>query len=154
VPRYEWKSTHPRVQKCIFCSERLAKGLQTACAEACPTGATKFGDREELLNEAAKRIKDGGGKYVTKIFGQEDVGGTSVFYISPVPFEQMGFDNRLGKTPMPVLTMTAMSKIPNVVTVGSVMLGGVWWITNRREEVARHEGSQKPGASHKNQDHR
>ncbi len=154
VPRYEWKSTHPRVQKCIFCSERLAKGLQTACAEACPTGATKFGDREELLNEAAKRIKDGGGKYVTKIFGQEDVGGTSVFYISPVPFEQMGFDNRLGRTPMPVLTMTAMSKIPNVVTVGSVMLGGVWWITNRREEVARHEGSQKPGASHKNQDHR
>ncbi len=55
---------------------------------------------------------------------------------------------------MPLLTMTAMSKIPNVVTVGGVMLGGIWWITNRREEVARHEGSQKPGASHKNQDHR
>jgi hypothetical protein len=34
------------------------------------------------------------------------------------------------------------------------MLGGVWWITNRREEVQKHEGSQKPGASHKNQDHK
>ena len=44
VPRYEWKSTRPRVQKCNFCYHRLAQGLQTACAEACPTGATKFGE--------------------------------------------------------------------------------------------------------------
>jgi len=154
VPRYEWKSTRPRVQKCIFCSERLAQGLQTACAESCPTGATKFGDREELIKEANARIAAGGGKYVNKIFGQEDVGGTSVLYLSPVPFEQMGFDNKLGDTPMPVLTMSAMSKIPNVVTVGGVMLGGVWWITKRREDVQNHEGPQKPGASHQNQDHK
>jgi formate dehydrogenase iron-sulfur subunit len=147
VPRYEWHSTRPRIQKCNFCVARQSRGLQTACAEACPTGATKFGDREDLLKEAQHRIDTGGGKYVAKIFGQEDVGGTSVFYISPVPFEQMGFDNKLGKTPMPVLTMSAMSKIPNVVTVGGVMLGGIWWITNRRDEVQKHEGPKKPGAA-------
>ena len=152
VPRYEWKSTKPRIQKCNFCVSRLTRGLQTACAEACPTGATKFGDREDLLKEAQHRIDTGGGKYVAKIFGQEDVGGTSVFYISPVPFEQMGFDNRLGKTPMPVLTMSAMSKIPNVVTVGGVMLGGIWWITNRRDEVQKHEGPKKPGAAPQHED--
>jgi len=45
VPRYEWKSTKPRIMKCNFCSTRITQGQQTACADACPTGATKFGDR-------------------------------------------------------------------------------------------------------------
>jgi formate dehydrogenase iron-sulfur subunit len=150
VPRYEWSSTHPRVQKCIFCYSRLAQGKQTACAEACPTGATKFGLRDDLIAEAHKRMDAEPGKYVSKIFGQEDVGGTSVLYLSPVPFEQMGFDVKLGTEPMPDLTANAMEKIPNVVTVGGVMLGGIWWITKRREEVEKHEGSHKP--TPKNQD--
>ena len=153
VPRYEWKSTRPRVQKCIFCYTRLAKGMQTACAEACPTGATKFGDREELLAEAGQRMAAAPGKYYPKIFGKEDVGGTSVLYLSPVPFEQMGFDVKLGKEPMPVLTMNAMEKIPNVVTVGGVLLAGIWWITGRRDEVKKHEGSQKPGSGRQPEDH-
>ena len=153
VPRYEWKSTRPRVQKCIFCYSRLAKGMQTACAEACPTGATKFGFRDDLIAEAYKRMNADPGKYIPKIFGKEDVGGTSVLYLSPVPFEQMGFDVKLGKEPMPLLTMNAMEKIPNVVTVGGVMLAGIWWITNRRDEVNKHEGPQKPGSSH-DQDHK
>ncbi|MDR3671230.1 MAG: 4Fe-4S dicluster domain-containing protein [Holophaga sp.] len=152
VPRYEWKSTRPRVQKCIFCYERLAKGLQTACAEACPTGATKFGDRDQLIAEAYRRMNAAPGKYTPKIFGKEDVGGTSVLYLSPVPFEQMGFDVKLGQTPMPLLTMNAMEKIPNVVTVGGVMLAGIWWITNRRGQVAKHEGSQKPGPAPQHED--
>ena len=150
VPRYEWKSTKPRIQKCIFCHERLAKGQPTACSEACPTGATIFGNREELLLEAAKRISDNPDKYVTKIYGQKEVGGTSVLYLSPVPFEQLGFDVKLGETPMPLLTMSAMSKIPNVVTVGGVLLGGIWWITNRRTDVHNHEVSVRQAAvSHK-----
>jgi hypothetical protein len=32
---------------------------------------------------------------------------------------------------------------PDVVTTGSVLLGGVWWITNRRGEVAKKEGRPK-----------
>lgn len=140
VPRYEWRSTKPGIQKCDFCAPRLAQGIQTACAESCPTGATKFGTRDELLVEAAGRIVAEPGKYVAKIYGKEDVGGTSMLYISPVPFEQLGFDTKLGTTPMPLLTMNALSKVPNVVTVGGVLLAGIWWITNRRGEVQEHEG--------------
>jgi len=149
IPRYEWKSTRPGIKKCILCAPRLDKGLPTACAEACPTGATKFGDRNDLLIEATNRITADPGKFVPKIYGKSDVGGTSVLYISPVPFEKLGFDTHLGQEPMPVLTMNALSKVPNVVGVGSVMLAGIWWITNRREDVARKE-DPKHDSNHKN----
>lgn len=152
VPRYEWHSTHPRIQKCNFCVSRLTRGLQTACAEACPTGATRFGERDALLAEAERRIQAAPGKYVPRIFGKEDVGGTSMLYLSPVPFEQLGFDTRLGQTPMPLLTSSVMSRIPNVVTVGGVMLAGIWWITNRRGEVGRHEGSSNPDSTRQDRD--
>jgi len=152
VPRYEWASTKPRVQKCIFCAPRITKGLQPACADACPTGATKFGDRDELIVEANNRISAEPGKYVAKIYGRQDVGGTSVLFISPVPFEELGFDTRLGDTPMPLLTLSALSKVPNVVTVGAVMLAGIWWITNRRTEVQQYEASLKQDPTSKTQE--
>ncbi len=145
VPKYEWSSTKPSIRKCKFCPSRIASGRQTACAEACPTGATKFGDRDELLAEAARRIAAEPGKYVPRIYGEQDVGGTSMLYLSPVPFEQLGFDSRLGKAPMPMLTMSALSKVPNVLSVGGVLLAGVWWITNRRAEVQAYESSLKNG---------
>jgi len=152
VPRYEWKSTKPRVQKCILCAPRLARGLPTACAEVCPTGATKFGDRDDLLREASERINAKPETFVHKIYGRNDVGGTSVFYISPVPFEQLGFDTRLGESPMPLLTLSALSKVPNVISVGSVMLAGIWWITNRRSEVQQYEAAREQNATPQNRD--
>ena len=139
VPRYEWSSTYPRVQKCVFCHSRITQGLQPACAEACPTGATKFGDRDELIREASERIKAEPTKYVHRIYGQHDVGGTSILYITNVPFEQLGFKTQLQTAALPTLTWNALSKIPSVVTVGGVLLYGIWWITNRRTEVQRYE---------------
>lgn len=143
VPRYEWASNYPRVQKCKFCAGRLEKGLQPACAEACPTGATKFGDRDELIREAHERIAAEPEKYVNKVYGLEEVGGTSILYISNVPFEELGFKTNLSKVPLPTLTWNALSKIPTVVAVGGVFLYGVWWITNRRTEVQQLEAKLK-----------
>ncbi len=139
VPRYEWSSTYPRVQKCVMCHERLAQGLPTACSEACPTGATKFGDRDDLLKEAYERLAAEPDKYVQKIYGEKEVGGTSVLYISSVPFENLGFKTTLQTTALPQLTWNALSKIPGVVTVGGTLLFGIWWITNRRQEVKEFE---------------
>lgn len=143
VPRYEWSSTYPRVQKCVLCHERIKQGLPTACSEVCPTGATKFGDRDELLKEAAERLSAEPEKYVQRIYGQKEVGGTSVFYISSVPFENLGFKTNLQTTPLPQLTWNALSKIPGIVTVGGTLLFGIWWITNRREEVKEVEQRMK-----------
>jgi formate dehydrogenase iron-sulfur subunit len=143
VPRYQWNSTYPRIEKCRFCAQRLQKGLPTACAEACPTGATKFGNRDELLKEAYERIKAEPDKYVDKVYGAEDLGGTSILYITSVPFEKLGFKTNLIMSPMPTLTWNALSKIPSVVSIGGVLLYGIWWITNRRMEVEKYENKLK-----------
>ena len=143
VPRYQWGSTYPRMQKCDFCCDRIKQGLPTACAEACPTGATKFGDRDDLIVEAFNRLHSDSTKYVNKVYGQNVLGGTSMLYISSVPFEQLGFKTEYQATPLPTLTWDALSKIPGVVSVGGVLLAGIWWITNRRTEVQRYERELK-----------
>lgn len=139
VPRYEWSSVTPRVRKCTFCADRLAQGKPNACAEACPTGATLAGDRAALLQEARARLKAEPGKYVPKIYGEHDAGGTSVLVLSPVPFEKMGLPESLPRDPLPFYTHRALSKIPAVLSSGSFLLAGLWWITQRRAEVARAE---------------
>ena len=146
VPKYEWNQLFPKVRKCTLCSQRVANGKPTACAEICPTGATKFGERDELINEAQRRIRDNPGTYVNHIYGLNEVGGTSVLLLSSVPFEEFGYS-----TPdyaLPMLTYRVLSRIPDFVPLWGVLLGGVWWITHRREEVAaaEHPGPVAEGA--------
>lgn len=146
IPKYEWAKTLPGVRKCIMCNERVAAGKQTACAEACPTGATFFGDRDVLLAEARKRIQENPENYVNYIYGENEVGGTSVLMLSSIPFAEFGLPTKIGTQPLPNLTGDIIEHIPDVATVGMAVLGGIWWITNRRELVAAaepHEGEEK-----------
>ncbi len=149
VPRYEWDKTLPKVRKCTMCSDRVQKGTQTACAEVCPTGATKFGDRDALIAEAQQRIRENPGKYVNHIYGLNEVGGTSVLLISSVPFDEFGYP-AMTDEPMPFFTYRALEHIPDLVTVGTVLLGGVWWITNRRDDVKAAEREEKELYSEEN----
>jgi len=143
VPRYEWSSALPRVRKCTLCSDRIAAGLATACATVCPTGATKFGERDELIEEAKARIRANPDKYVNHIYGVEEVGGTSVLLLSDVSFESLGYRTNLSKEPLPLLTWNVLQEIPNLVSIGGVLMGGIWWITNRRSEVQRAAREEK-----------
>jgi formate dehydrogenase iron-sulfur subunit len=143
VPKYEWGKALPRIRKCTMCPERVAVGKQTACAEICPTGATKFGERDDLIKEAQQRISSNPSQYVNHIYGLNEVGGTSVLLLSSIPFEQFGYPANINSEPMPSLTFAVLSKVPDVVSLGGVLLGGIWWITNRRTEVAAAEGKGK-----------
>jgi len=126
-----------------MCDPRLAKGLATACATVCPSGATAFGDRDEMIREAQNRIKAEPGKYFNHIYGIQAIGRTSVLVISDVSPERLGLPTKLGQEPLPELTWNVLEKIPTAVACGGVLLSGIWWITNRREEVARAEGRKK-----------
>ena len=91
VPKFEWSKKAPKIVKCELCKERLAEGKQPACTEACPRGAVIFGRHADLLADARARLAAEPGKYVPRIYGEKELGGTQVLYISHVPFEKLGF---------------------------------------------------------------
>jgi formate dehydrogenase iron-sulfur subunit len=139
IPRYEWSKAVPEVRKCDFCVDRAQAGQLPACAEACPAEATIAGTREDLIAEAHRRIREEPAKYHPHVYGETEVGGTSVLFLSPVPFESLGFRTDLGSGALPILTWKALSKIPAMVSFGGAALFGVFWITHRRQEVAAAE---------------
>jgi len=142
VPRYEWSKAVPAVRKCDMCVERQRQGQKTACAEACPAEATVDGTRRELLAEAHRRIRENTGAYHPAVYGEDEVGGTSVLILSPVPFDQLGLKVGLGCEPLPNLTWNALAKVPAVIGVGAPALFAVYWITHRRQEVAAAERAE------------
>jgi Fe-S-cluster-containing dehydrogenase component len=90
VPRFEWESRNPRIVKCELCSHRLNEGGIPACVEVCPREAIIFGTREELLQEAHRRIEQNPQRYIDHVYGEHEGGGTQVLYLSDIPFEQLG----------------------------------------------------------------
>jgi formate dehydrogenase iron-sulfur subunit len=123
-----------------MCAPRLAKGLPTACASVCPTGATTFGERAALIREARRRIAEDPKRYVDHIYGLEEAGGTSVIMLSGVSFGSLGLRENLPHEPMPMLTWKALSKVPDVLLFGAALLYGIHWITQRRAYVRLMEG--------------
>jgi formate dehydrogenase iron-sulfur subunit len=146
VPTYEWDKFAPRVRKCDMCYERQMQGKVTACTEACPVAATITGERDALIAEARKRLAEKPKDYHQQIYGLEEVGGTATLILSAVPFEQIGYDTTLPKQSLPPLTMSVLELIPNIVTSGGVLLGGIYWLTHRKNAVAREE--RKNGGKH------
>lgn len=144
IPRYEWEKVWaPRVKKCTMCAPRQAQGLQPSCTEVCPVHAGIFGERDDLLREAQSRIDKEPQKYFPHIYGKEEVGGTSVLYLSAVPFDALGLPADLPHDALPNYTYRVLSKLPRVISATGVLLGGIYWITNRREAVAESEKAEK-----------
>jgi len=93
VPQFEWQKAIPAIKKCTLCSEnRLEKGKPTACSEACPAGAIVFGKRSELLKVARARIEAEPQRYLDHVYGEQEVGGTGVLYLTKqkVAFADLG----------------------------------------------------------------
>jgi formate dehydrogenase iron-sulfur subunit len=142
IPRYEWSSNTPYVRKCEMCPSRVNNGQETACAEACYEGATVFGERDELLEEARRRQQEDPDTYADHIYGEDEAGGTSTLYLLPKDVEQLGLKAVTEGAAYPQLTWNVLSKIPSLALVLGTALGGVWWITGRREEVRRAEETE------------
>lgn len=139
IPRYKWESDVPYVRKCIMCYDRLKDGEQPACTEACPYGATIFGTRAEMLAEARERIKKNPGKYYPNdnpiIYGEHEVGGTSVLYLSDISLDFLGWRPHLGDEPVPALTWGALRKVPPVAIGVAAAMAGIYWVIGRRMKL-------------------
>jgi formate dehydrogenase iron-sulfur subunit len=153
VPTAEWDSLAPKIQKCTHCADRadqpipLARNGQAltqeeskqyranvvvpACVKACPADALQFGTRDDILKEARTRISGQPEKYVDHIYGEKDAGGTSVLYLSSVPFEKLGFPD-VGTKAYPAVSKMAIHSVPPAVLAVGALLGGTYAFLKRR----------------------
>ena len=115
VPKFEYDSWNPKIQKCTMCFERLGEGQKPACVAACPTDTLMFGTRVQNLEIARHRIYSHPDKYVHQIYGEHEAGGTGYIYLSAVPFDQIGFRTDLGNTPYPEYTKEFLYAVPMVL---------------------------------------
>jgi Fe-S-cluster-containing dehydrogenase component len=133
VPKFEWSKAAPKMVKCELCNHRLAEGKQPACTEVCPRQAVIFGRREDLLREARARLVASPDKYVQKIYGETDGGGTQCLYISHVPFDKIGLP-ALATDSTPSLQRTIQHSIYKGFAAPVALYGllGVVMLRNRR----------------------
>ncbi|MBC8424647.1 4Fe-4S dicluster domain-containing protein [bacterium] len=138
MTRYEWESTNPRVRKCILCYEKIGSGelKQPACTGACPEDATIFGERDALLAEAKKRIADHPDRYLDHVWGEEEVGGTSVLYISDVDLVKAGWPASLPGGAVPELADMVLHTVPATFVSVGVAMAGIHWVIKRRQKLA------------------
>jgi formate dehydrogenase iron-sulfur subunit len=144
VPRYEWEKTTPYMVKCDMCADRQSRGQLPACVEACPQAALKFGDRDQLLNEAHARIRQNPGRYQDHIWGEKEVGGTSMMYVSDVDLAALSWPPHHAP-PIPSLTEPLIHKTPFIGLAVGISAVGLNWIIKRRDELAmRPEKDPQP----------
>ncbi len=156
VPQFDYDNPFGALHKCELCNqkgvERIDKGMMTGCAEACPTGATLFGSREALLEEAKRRLALKPGDiynypmgdvrnpsrtheaevpdYQQHVWGEKEAGGTNVMHISSIPFE------KLGMPPLPERSYVSISEtiqhtLYSYLALPAVVLGGLSYVVKR-----------------------
>ncbi len=69
VPRFD---ENGKIAKCTLCTDRISNGMSTACSKVCPTGAIKFGGRDDLISKASST------GYT--IYGEKDLLGLGVMF--------------------------------------------------------------------------
>jgi formate dehydrogenase iron-sulfur subunit len=133
------------MRKCDLCVERLARGQHPACVEACPHDVLTFGIREQLIEQAWVRVRDTPGRYLPHVWGETELGGTSVLYISDVDLASLGWPG-VDAEAIPALTEPVIEKTP---LLGGTVLMGVWGLSaiiGRRQKLmgARSAGDTTP----------
>lgn len=138
IPKFEYDKPLPYIRKCTFCWDRQMKGEIPACADACPEGATLFGQRRELVEVAKQRIYQNPGQYHPQIYGEHEVGGTSFMFLAAVPFEKIGFRTDLGTRPYPELTSGFLFSVPHVDILWPAILFGFTYLLKEKDKESGH----------------
>lgn len=170
VPQYDYNNPFGKLHKCQMCNQkgvsRIDKGMMTGCAEACPTGATLFGSRAALLEEAKRRMALTPGqvylyprgdvrapdsfhekpapKYQPQVWGEKEAGGTNVMHLSAVPYDKLGMPP-LGERSYASISEGVQHTLYQFMALPAIALGGLTWLVKRNtspETPATKEDTQ------------
>jgi Fe-S-cluster-containing dehydrogenase component len=139
IPKFEYNSNVPKIQKCSMCWERQKDGLIPACVENCPADALMFGKRRDLLDEAFSRIYTNPDQYYPYVYGEDEAGGTGVMYLASVPFEEIGFDTTIQKGSYPALTKGFLYSVPSVFILWPMILLAIYESTKNNNDSEEEE---------------
>jgi len=98
IPRRNADGT---LAKCDMCSDRVENGLEPACVKVCPTGAMNFGERDEIVELARKRLAIAKKKYSNgQLLDWQDVRTIYLVAFDPLLYHDaaIAFNQRKGMT--------------------------------------------------------
>jgi Fe-S-cluster-containing dehydrogenase component len=148
IPKFQWDQAFPQIVKCQLCDHRIAVGSYSACCEFCPTGASIFGNVQDLLKESKRRLSLQVGEfadyplrrvdspdqtrrrvtpYLNHVFGEKEGGGTQVLMLANVPFNKLGLPP-LGVTSAASHAETLYHTLYKGMILPYVILGGLFYI--------------------------
>jgi formate dehydrogenase iron-sulfur subunit len=146
IPRLSKKDG--KAYKCTLCSDRVAVGLEPACAKTCPTGSITFGSKEDMLHHAQERIVDLKERGFQKagLYNPPGVGGTHVMYVLQHA-DQPELYNNLPKNPgisPEIIIWQGIAKTVMNVGLGAAILAGIFhYVTQGPNEVKEEEEEQQ-----------
>jgi len=145
IPKYEWRAAFPKIVKCEMCRHLQEKGKTPACCDVCPRDAVIFGKLAALLADARGRLQSEPARYHPKIYGEHDIGGTQVLYLSAagIPFEKLGLP-ALGDQPVPEFIESLQHAIYQGFVAPVVLYSalGLVMYRNRKRRPAGEEGEE------------
>ncbi|MDO5023241.1 4Fe-4S dicluster domain-containing protein [Slackia piriformis] len=121
VPRYH--GAQSKVNKCTGCIDRVQNGMDPACVTTCQPGALQFGDRDEMIALAHKRVEFLKSKGYEKavVYGEQEMGGLHVIQVLKYGIEAHGQVEDPKASPM--VALQQVMKPITAVGTGATVLG-------------------------------
>jgi formate dehydrogenase iron-sulfur subunit len=137
IPRFD--SETKKVYKCTMCVDRVSNSLEPACVKSCPTGAIKYGARQDMITygeEKVAKLQERGFADAT-LYNPSGVGGVHMMYV--VPRGEMLGEYGLPSDPDVRSNTSFLGLLRNLRGIGAIAtwLGlagvGLYWLRTGRK---------------------
>lgn len=131
-------------RKCTFCIDRISNAMQPACAKTCPPHAIQFGERNDMIAIARKKVQTLSTKYPNAcVYGENEFGGLHTIYVLPDRPSAMG----LPEAPELATSKIATQWLSGIITAGVITAFPFWWLFKRKKHAEEEAESEVKGGS-------